>query len=87
MEPEPFDPYGLVLQRYGGQHHYRFEPDDKTMIQPSNLTRSGEQFPMFVAVEYYKSSTINNPKHLTKVGETLAGGKLLLEENIRQPKY
>ena len=42
---------------------------------------------MFVAVEYYKSSTINNPKHLTKVGETLAGGKLLSEENIRQPKY
>jgi hypothetical protein len=42
---------------------------------------------MFVAAEYYKSSTINNPKHLTKVGETLAGSKLLLEENIRQPKY
>ena len=42
---------------------------------------------MFVATEYYKSSTINNPKHLTKVGETLAGSKLLSEENIRQPKY
>ena len=42
---------------------------------------------MFVATEYYKSSTINNPKYLTKVGETLAGSKLLLEENIRQPKY
>ena len=42
---------------------------------------------MFVATEYYKSSTINNPKHLTKVGETLVGSKLLSEENIRQPKY
>jgi len=30
---------------------------------------------MFVAAEYYKSSTINNPKHVTKVGETLTGGK------------
>jgi hypothetical protein len=42
---------------------------------------------VFVAIEYYKSSMINNLKHLTKVGETLAGSKLLLEENIRQPKY
>jgi hypothetical protein len=42
---------------------------------------------MFVATEYYKSSTINNPKHLTKVGETLAGSKLLLEENIRELRY
>ena len=41
---------------------------------------------MFVAAEYYKSSTFNNPKHLTKVGEMLAGGKLLPEEKIRQPK-
>jgi hypothetical protein len=38
---------------------------------------------MFIAIEYYKSSTINNPKHLTKVGEILAGSKLLSEENIR----
>ena len=42
---------------------------------------------MFVAAEYYKSSTINNPKHLTKVGETLTGGKFLPEENIRQPTH
>jgi hypothetical protein len=87
MESEPFDPYSPVLQRHGGQHHHRFEPNDKTVIQPSNLTQSGEQFPMFVAAEYYKSSTINNPKHLTKVGETLAGGKFLPEENIRQPTH
>jgi hypothetical protein len=30
---------------------------------------------MFVAAEFYKSSTINNPKHMTKAGETLAGSK------------
>lgn len=42
---------------------------------------------MFVAVEYYKSSTINNPKHLIKVGEILVSNKLLLEENIKQPIY
>ena len=30
---------------------------------------------MFIAAEYYKSSTINNPKHVTKAGETLAGGE------------
>jgi hypothetical protein len=30
---------------------------------------------MFVAAEFYKSSTINNPKHVTKAGETLVGGE------------
>lgn len=39
-----------------------------------NIT-TGEQFPLFIAAEYYKSSTKNNPKHISHVGELLPGGQ------------
>ncbi|GAB7354329.1 hypothetical protein MBLNU459_g4842t2 [Dothideomycetes sp. NU459] len=34
---------------------------------------TGEQVPFFIAAEYYKTSTINNPNHITKVGQLVDG--------------
>lgn len=39
-----------------------------------NIT-TGEQCSLFIAAEYYKSSTKNNPKHISHVGELLPGGQ------------
>ncbi|GAB7354330.1 hypothetical protein MBLNU459_g4842t1 [Dothideomycetes sp. NU459] len=36
---------------------------------------TGEQVPFFIAAEYYKTSTINNPNHITKVGQLVDGGE------------
>lgn len=38
-----------------------------------NIT-TGEQNPLFIAAELYKSSTAANPKHVTRVGELVSGG-------------
>ena len=39
-----------------------------------DILTTGEQCPLFVAAEFYKSSTANNAKHVSKVGELLPGG-------------
>jgi hypothetical protein len=75
VEPELVQPYGAILQRDSGQHYDRFGQEVEVERQTGSLTSAGDQFPMFVAAEFYKSSTMNNPKHVTKAGETLAGGE------------
>lgn len=38
-----------------------------------NIT-TGQQCPLFIAAEFYKTSTGSNPKHVSKVGELLPSG-------------
>ena len=38
----------------------------------------GTQFPLFIAAEFYKTSTSANPKHITKVGQLQPGGACLM---------
>jgi hypothetical protein len=75
VEPELVQPYGAILQRDSGQHYDRFGQEVEVERQTGSLTSAGDQFPMFVVAEFYKSSTINNPKHVTKAGETLVDGE------------
>lgn len=35
---------------------------------------AGEQAPVFIAAEFYKTSTAANPNHITKVGQLVDGG-------------
>ncbi|KAJ7506041.1 hypothetical protein B0H11DRAFT_2219966 [Mycena galericulata] len=45
---------------------------DYYALTADNIT-TGEQVPFFIAAEYYKSSTVANPNHITKVGELVEG--------------
>ncbi len=40
----------------------------------ADIITTGETCTLFIAAEYYKSSTKNNPKHISHVGELLPGG-------------
>ena len=42
-----------------------------------NLTTGEQVTAFFIAAELYKSSTSANPKHITRVGELVPGGKPL----------
>lgn len=44
-----------------------------------NITK-GNQFPFFIAAEFYQSSTSANPNHITHVGQLVPGGKLCEHE-------
>lgn len=48
-----------------------------------NIT-TGEQFPFFIAAEFYKASTSANPNHITRVGQMVPGGKCKQEHIIIQ---
>lgn len=39
-----------------------------------DIITTGEQCSLFIAAEFYKTSTANNPKHVSRVGELLPGG-------------
>ncbi|KAJ2913668.1 hypothetical protein MD484_g6768, partial [Candolleomyces efflorescens] len=41
-------------------------------VTADNITL-GTQFPLFIAAEFYKTSTSANPKHITKVGQLQPG--------------
>ncbi|RXW19814.1 hypothetical protein EST38_g6026 [Candolleomyces aberdarensis] len=45
---------------------------DYYLVIAANLTLS-EQFPFFIAAEFYRDSTHAHPKHITKVGELIEG--------------
>lgn len=44
-------------------------------LTADNIT-IGEQFPFFIAAEFYKTSTSANPNHISRVGQLVPGGKL-----------
>ncbi|KAJ2930338.1 hypothetical protein H1R20_g6791, partial [Candolleomyces eurysporus] len=60
---------------------------DYYLVTAENLTL-GEQFPFFIAAEFYRSSTRTHPKHITKVGELIEGyGQKNAEGDLRFVVY